>query len=408
MAIAGAAVAGAILAAATTMWLVPAVIRLASGIGSVDMPGERRVHTRPTPRLGGIAIAAGLATGTAAAIGIYRWQVGWTPTDNELWLFAGSASVIFLLGVLDDVRGARVWVKLAVQLAVAGIIVKAGWAFQGMQIPLLGPVDFGPVFGAVLSVLWLVGITNAINLVDGLDGLAGGISAIIAAALAIFAALHGDLLAALITAAMAGACLGFLRYNWAPARIFMGDSGSLTLGFLLAAVSLHSSLKTSAAVAILVPFLALGLPAIDTLLVMMVRFLQKPHGSVARRIAAMFNADRNHLHHVLLDIAPKRHRVVWVLYLVAVAGCLMALAVVLSHSATLGYTLILVEIAAIVLIRSLGADERAGAKARSMRERALEAMLGQGAPGVSGATAAEPRRSESAPPTTESKVSNVG
>ena len=142
------------------------------------------------------------------------------------------------------------------------------------------------MWGAVVSLLWIVGVTNAINLIDGLDGLAGGVVAIIADSLLAYALLQGNLRTVILMAATAGACIGFLRHNWAPARIFMGDSGSLTLGFLLAAISVHSSLKAPAAVAILVPILALGVPVIDTLLVMGVRFLDRPKGRLARAVPA--------------------------------------------------------------------------------------------------------------------------
>ena len=179
-----------------------------------------------------------------------------------------------------------------------------------LSLPGLGDVELG-IFGEVVSLLWIVGVTNAINLLDGLDGLAGGVVAIVATGLLVYAVdLQDNLLAMVLMAAIVGACVGFLRHNWAPARIFMGDSGSLTLGFLLAAMSVHSSLKAPAAVAILVPILALGLPVMDTLLVMLVRFLDRPHGPFVDRFLRMFHADRNHLHHVLEPFMARRARIV--------------------------------------------------------------------------------------------------
>src|SRR6266446_2747975 len=142
-------------------------------------------------------------------------------------------------------------------------------------MPLWGNISLG-FFGGLVTTVWIVGVTNAINLLDGLDGLAGGVAAIIASSLLVLACIQSNILMVMVTAAVVGACLGFLRHNWSPARIYMGDSGSLTLGFLLAVMSLHASLKDAAAVAILAPFLALGLPIIDTVLVMAVRFVEKP------------------------------------------------------------------------------------------------------------------------------------
>jgi UDP-GlcNAc:undecaprenyl-phosphate GlcNAc-1-phosphate transferase len=196
-------------------------------------------------------------------------------------------------------------------------------------------------------------------LLDGLDGLAGGVAAIIATSLLVFACLQGNVLMVIITAAILGACGGFLRHNWAPARIYMGDSGSLTLGFLLAVASLHASIKGAAAVAILAPILALGLPVIDTLLVMAVRFVEKPQGSVVRRFSRMFEADRNHLHHLMSHVAPERKHIVLIIYSVAASFCGMALIVSFSRNSVLGAALIVVEVAVVFLMRRIGARGKA-------------------------------------------------
>src|SRR4029078_5802140 len=142
-----------------------------------------------------------------------------------------------------------------------------------------------------------------------------------------FAWIQGNALTVILMSAIVGVCLGFLRHNWAPAKIYMGDSGSLMLGFLLAGMSLHASMKGAATVAILVPILALGLPVIDALLVMVVRFVEKPQGSHVRRFARLFQADRNHLHHVMVRLGPERKHIVLVIYLVAASFCAMALVV---------------------------------------------------------------------------------
>jgi UDP-GlcNAc:undecaprenyl-phosphate GlcNAc-1-phosphate transferase len=175
--------------------------------------------------------------------------------------------------------------------------------------------------------------------------------------------------------AIVGACLGFLRHNWAPAKIFMGDSGSLTLGFLLATMSLYSSIKGAATVAILVPILALGLPVIDTLLVMAVRFVEKPQGSTVRRFSRMFQADRNHLHHVMTRAAPGRKRIVLVIYLVAACFCAMALLVAVSRSASLGVALVFIEVAVVLFMRNLKLRPKTRDLSLNQRRQVREALM---------------------------------
>src|SRR5207237_536347 len=202
--------------------------------------------------------------------------------------------------------------------------------------------------------------------------LAGGVAAIIATSLLIFAWIQGNALTVLLMFATVGACLGFLRHNWAPAKVYMGDSGSLTLGFLLAVMSLHGSIKGATTVAILVPILALGLPVIDTLLVMAVRFVEKPQGSYVRRFARMFQADRNHLHHLMAYIAPERKHIVLVIYFVAGCFCAMALIASVSRSAVLGSVLVIVEIVVVFLMRSAGVRHKARAISLKQRQEIRE------------------------------------
>src|SRR5207249_3446699 len=244
----------------------------------------------------------------------------------------------------DDVIGLSCIQRFLVQIVAAVGVVYGG-------------VDLG-FWGGFVTVVWIVGVTNAINLLDGLDGLAGGVAAIIATSLLIFAWIQGKALTVLLMFAIVGACLGFLRYNWVPAKLYMGDSGSLTLGFLLAVMSLRASMKGAATVAILVPILALGLPVIDTLMVMAVRFIEKPQGSLVRRFARMFQADRNHVHHLMARAAPGRKQIVVVIYGVAASFCAMALVVAVIRSAALGAALVVVEVLVVFLMRNLGVRGR--------------------------------------------------
>ena len=361
-----AGLAAATVAAAASTLAFPLVVRIAMAIRAMDYPGGRRVHSEAIPRLGGIAIVVGIAAGTIyTSLLLWRqWGEKVTPLDM-LALLLGTG-LVFLVGAAEDGIGLTPLARLVVQIVAASVVVYAGWAFSDLYVPFWGNVRLG-LFGSFITVLWIVGVTNAINLLDGLDGLAGGVAGIIATSLLVFALIQANILFVIVTAAIVGACLGFLGHNWAPARIYMGDSGALTLGFLLAVMSLHASIKQAATVAILIPLLALGLPVIDTLLVMAVRFVEKPQGSHVRRFARMFQADRNHLHHLIAHIAPERKRIVLVIYSVAACFCAMALVVSVSRSAMLGMVLVLVEVAVVFLMRTIGV--RGEARTISLKQR---------------------------------------
>jgi len=217
-----------------------------------------------------------------------------------------------------------------------------------------------------------VGVANAINLFDGLDGLAGGVVAIVAGSMLAYSLIQGSVLTSVLMGAVLGACLGFLPHNRMPAKIFMGDAGALTLGFLLGAMSVHGSLKSSAAVAILIPILALGIPVMDTLVVMTVRFLERPKGRAVERLLRIFRADRNHVHHLMQRHGASRPTVVRMLYLFVLISCAMALTVALTKSSGLGVTLVIVEAAAILLIRTLGFPRFTRALADDQREELRE------------------------------------
>jgi UDP-GlcNAc:undecaprenyl-phosphate/decaprenyl-phosphate GlcNAc-1-phosphate transferase len=353
------------VAALLTNMLVPLVARVAVALRAVDYPGERRVQERPVPRLGGLALVAGLAF-SAGGLFLIRWpslhgefgRVG-------ILTLAAATFIIFVLGIIDDVVGVSAGRKFLIQALAAGLVVQVGWSFERLSLPG-GVVELGWL-GPLLSLLWIVGVTNAINLIDGMDGLAGGVVGIIALSLLTYAGLLGETGTVILMAATAGACLGFLRHNWAPAKIFMGDSGSLTLGFLLAVASVHSAIKAPAAVAILVPLLALGLPVIDTLLVMLVRFLARPKGAAATRFLAMFHADRSHIHHLLLRFGTSRQRVVMWIYAAVLAFCVFAMLVATTQNPLLGAVLLPLELGVIVAMRSLGL--RREAQKISARER---------------------------------------
>jgi len=360
------ALGAAVIAALLTNVMVPPVTRLALALRALDHPNGRKHQSGAVPRLGGVAIMTGLGIG-AVLTALARWGEWQGMHRSEMVALALGTGLVFLIGVIDDLIGVSAAKKFLVQLAAAWLLVRIGWAFEVLRLPIFGEVRLGWL-GGVLSIVWIVGVTNAINLIDGLDGLAGGVVAIISTSLLGYAILQGNTGTVLLMAATAGACLGFLRHNWEPAKIFMGDSGSLSLGFLLAATTVHSSLKAPAAVAILVPVLALGVPVMDTLLVMAVRFLDRPKGQAMGRFLRMFHADRQHLHHLLSHLGGARSRIVTVIYLLVVSFCAMALVVAVTGEINLGIALIVLEFLIVLAMRQMGLAMAARRLARLQRE----------------------------------------
>ncbi len=342
----------------TSRLLTPVAMVLAEKVGAVDRPGGRKVHGRDTPRIGGVAIA--LATAVAMTPGLFVPSV-FQAVGRNLELLAAlvwGGGMIFLLGVFDDVRGTNAPWKFFVQGVAAAVTYSLGFKFTVIADPFGGTIELG-VLALPITLVWIVGVTNAMNLIDGLDGLAAGLSLIICASVGAIALLRGDIVSLIVCAALAGSLSGFLRYNWNPARIFMGDSGSMFIGFLLAVLSLRSSSKGPTAVAVVVPILALGVPVIDTLLVMWLRFRDGESVSIFDRVLRMFRADRNHIHHLLLERFGGGHRgAVVVIYALATLFAMGALSVAVSNSVTQGFVLIVLGTVAVLLVRMLASRFR--------------------------------------------------
>lgn len=260
----------------------PYIITLARKVGAIDMPDSRRINKIPIPRMGGVAIISGFWLATFL-FGEFSREMG--------GLFLGC-TIIVLLGIIDDIRGLPPSIKLAGQFVAAAVVVGYGYRVPWVRNPLGEGYWYFDQWTIPLTMLWIVGITNAVNLIDGLDGLAAGTAAIAALTLLIVGVNQGSATLVVFMASLAGSCLAFLKFNFNPAKIFMGDSGALSLGFLLATISIQSLTKSATTIALVVPFLALGLPIIDTL------------SSIVRRMRqgkAPWVADRGHLHHRLLD-----------------------------------------------------------------------------------------------------------
>lgn len=312
----------AVLAGLVSAGLVPAAERLAQRTGAIDEPGGRRQHAGRVPRLGGVAVAGGAVA--SVVVGSVLDVAGFAHLAEQGWSLAWLAAAslaVALIGLADDVRGLRPRVKLAGQTLAATLAVLGGYVVHLVTLPLVDTtVDLG-VVGVVLTILWIVAVTNALNLIDGLDGLATGVALIASVTLAIVSVLEGRTGGAVLGACLAGALAGFLPFNLPPARVFLGDTGSLLVGFWLAILSLQAVQKTSTTVLLLASILALGVPLLDVAL------------AVARRLVAagpagVFRADREHIHHRLLRSGRSPRGVLVVLYAACVAGGVLAFAAV--------------------------------------------------------------------------------
>lgn len=339
-------IAACLIAFAMAVIATPLVRRWALRVGAVSIPGGRHLHGRSVPRLGGLALAlAWLAP--VLGLSFFSHWLPLRPAELKelLGLVIGSVTLC-IAGAWDDARGLRASVKLGVQIAMAAIAFGFGFRIDAIQLPFVGALSMG-VFAFPVTILWIVGVTNAVNLIDGLDGLAAGVSFVAALTSFIIAYLSHSTFVALVMAALMGALLGFLFFNFNPARIFLGDSGSYLLGFVLATTSLGGSLqqKASTAVSLLVPVLALGLPIFDTLFSMFRRMVeQRP----------IFKGDRGHVHHRLLDLGLTHRRAVMFLYGVSVVFSGGAIAVSLGRRWQIGVALLAVTIVIVGLVRFVG------------------------------------------------------
>lgn len=284
----------AIIAALIVLAATPLAARLARAVGAVDHPSDRRIHREPTPRLGGLAILAGFLVPVLYFL----------PADPAARALVAGAVLICALGAVDDIWGLSPPVKLLGQVACAAIPVSAGLTIDHITLPFLGVGDLGPA-QYPLTILWFVAIVNMINFSDGMDGLAAGITGLGATTFAILAASLGRADPAIMAAALAGACAAFLVFNFHPAKVFMGDAGSMFLGFVIAGVSVSGVMKSAAAVAVVAPLIVLAIPILDTSFVIMKRL---KHG------LPVYNADRSHFHHRFFTIGWGQRKTVLALY----------------------------------------------------------------------------------------------
>ena len=291
--------------------MTPPVKRFAEKVGAIDVPKDnRRVHDHPIPRMGGLAIF----------IGFMLSLIFFVPMSTKvLGLLVGSV-IIAVMGGVDDIVSLNPWVKLAGQIVAALVAIRCGLVFDVISNPNIFAEETYIEIGWLsipLTMLWIVGCTNAVNLIDGLDGLAVGVSAISSLTMLIVSLFVSEPVVSIILAALTGACLGFMPYNLNPAKIFMGDVGSQLLGFVLSTASIMGLFKLHAIITFFVPLLALALPLADTIFAFFRRIL---HGQ------SPFKADKGHFHHRLLAMGLNQKQVVAVLYgISAVLGLLAVL-----------------------------------------------------------------------------------
>jgi UDP-GlcNAc:undecaprenyl-phosphate GlcNAc-1-phosphate transferase len=326
---------GALLAAAIVVLLTPAVGGMARLLGVVDRPEGRRLNRSTVPRLGGLALFFGIFVPALAFLDLSRETRG---------LLLGAA-VATTVGAVDDFRGLRWWEKLGGQLAAAAIPVGFGIWVHRFTFPIVGVHVLPKWVGMPVSVLWIVAIMNMVNFLDGLDGLAAGVSAISAFTFTLLALSlpRPEINAAILSAIVLGACLGFLRHNLYPARIFMGDSGALLLGFVLATIPLQGLLKTASVVTLFFPLAVLAVPILDTSFVVAKRL--KYHQPV-------YSADRTHLHHRFVDIGFSQRRAatyIW-LWCGTLAATALALRFIRPHQHGVWYPWRMVIVGAIGLV----------------------------------------------------------
>jgi UDP-GlcNAc:undecaprenyl-phosphate GlcNAc-1-phosphate transferase len=301
-----------LVAMAVAAALTPFAARFARRIGAIDFPRARGLSQKPTPRLGGLAILAGALVASLIWLPatIHLPHVPHTPKGSggavHTWAILAGACLITFVGAVDDWRALPPLVKLLGQIAAAVIAVEGGVLVTNVTLPFIGSLQF-PNQGGVISGIWLVALMNVVNFSDGVDGLAAGLCTIdgIAFAVIIFAELGGTTAAAVLAALTAGASLGFLFYNFPPARVFMGDSGANLLGYLLGVVAVIGSLKTGAVVALIVPLFILAVPFLDTGFVIAKRLKYK---------RAPWSADTNHFHHRMARIGFSQRKTVAYLY----------------------------------------------------------------------------------------------
>ena len=328
-------IVGFVVALAMALGLTPLVKRFAVKVGAVDAPNHRKVHTRIMPRLGGLAIYLAFMGALLIALPLVSGEKA-----HVIWGLLLGGTIVTIVGALDDRFDLSPKVKLLGQIAAASVVVSFGVKVDFVTLPFGDGHSMGWL-AIPITIFWIVGVTNAINLIDGLDGLAAGVSAIATGTIFVLALIMGNVTVAILSAVLLGSILGFLFFNFHPAKIFMGDSGALFLGFSLAALSVLG-FKQATLVSFVVPIFILGVPLSDTFFAIVRRTLNKTPISAA---------DKNHLHHCILALGLSHRNSVLVIYGIAAMFALSA--ILLS---TVAQWVALIVMAITLLVLQVGAE----------------------------------------------------
>ncbi len=357
------------VALCSSIVLTPLIRRLGQRLGWMDVPSDtRRVHETAIPRIGGIAIVTSLLISISFLPFVDNLVTQALKGTASQWVaLLVPATLVFCFGIYDDLKGANAPLKF-IALGLAGaLFYLLGGRIDGLSIPFLGSVQLPPVIGFVLTIVWVVGISNAFNLIDGVDGLATGAALFGTVVLVVVSLMMGQPLITIVGLALCGALVGFLRYNFNPASIFLGDSGALFVGFLLAALSIQGAIKAPTAIAVAIPMIAFGLPVVDTGFTLIRRFLSR---------RPLFQGDREHIHHMLLARGWSQRRVVIVLYGVCAAFGLLALLCIRDTRNTTGLVLFIVGMTVVLAaghLRYHEVDEIRASMKRNLADRRVRA-----------------------------------
>ena len=338
-----------LLAFITTFVVTPHTMRWAKKVGAIDIPNDRRVNKKPMPRLGGLAVISGFF------VSIIYLLIS-TSIEGKINLFGEEAYYVKLIGYvvgiiilgitcyIDDVKGIPSWIKLITQIIAAIIVVACGIRIENISIPFTeGKLVISGIASYVITICWILGITNAINLIDGLDGLSSGVTLISCLSLLmVFALNESPLIAIILVTALAGALVGFLPFNFSPAKTFIGDTGSNFMGFSLAIISILGVAKTYTALVLIAPIIILGMPIFDTIFAIFRRIIK------GKSLKAVFKPDKGHLHHKLMAKGYTQRQAVLIMY--GITAILGMFAVILLESGiwkALSFALLVIAIVAI-------------------------------------------------------------
>ena len=349
-----------LIAAFTALIVTPLLRRFCERYGLVSAPdGDRHIHQTAVPRLGGVAIFLSVVIALSSLVLVQNQLTETLRAElKPILALLVCGLLVLMLGIYDDLRGANATVKFLGLSAVTLLFYALGGRISGLSIPFIGQVTLHPFVGCLLTLVWVVGVANAFNLIDGIDGLATGSALFSSLVLLTLSLIQGKALVAVGALVLTGALAGFLRYNFNPASIFLGDSGSLFVGFALAALSVLGMQKASTAVAVAIPILAFGLPVVDTSVTIARRFISgKP----------IFKGDREHIHHKLLARGWSQRRVVFVLYAVSAGFGLSAMLFVNSGSGLTAVVLFVLGVAVVLALGNLRYHEVAELRASVKR-----------------------------------------